>query len=200
MKEEHLLLLKELRVKYSFEKYGEYKDWSSYSELWFYSFKNSQLSIILHPEGKPLEHIELIQSIVSDLLKILPKDYKYKLCIDGWYCNVLNGDLKLEFIDGRYYIKSEHKEMHDRKEVATIMDVANLNNIAHPEFKWNILKKKSIELGFTPVKDKSGQENLYLIEAFKVCYPEYNYVFSVENELPKDLNVEPKRKKFLGLF
>jgi hypothetical protein len=200
MKEEHFLLLKELKLKYSFEKYGEYKDWSFYRELWFYSFKNSQLSIILHPEGKPLEHIELIQSIVNDLLKTLPKDYKYKLCIDGWYCNVQNGDLKLEFIDGRYYIKSEHQEMHNRKEVATIMDVVNLNNIAIPEFKWNILKKKSIELGFTPVKDKSGQENLYLIEAFKVCYPEYNYVFSVENELPKDLDVEPKRKKFLGLF
>jgi hypothetical protein len=200
MKEEHFFLLDELRIKYSFEKYGEYKNGGTYGNLWFYSFKKSQLSIILHPEGKPNEHIELIQSVVVDLLKILPKDYEYKLCIDGWYCNMQNGDLKLEFIDGRYYIKTEHQEMHERKEVATIMDVANLNNIAYSEFKWNVLKRKSIELGFAPVKDKSGHENLYLIEAFKVCYPEYNYVFSIENELPKDVNVEPKRKKFLGLF
>lgn len=200
MKEEHFSLLDELRIKYSFEKYGEYIDGGTYGNLWFYSFKKSQLSIILHPEGKPNEHMGLIQSVVVDLLKILPKDYEYKLCIDGWYCDIQNGDLKLEFTDGRYYIKSEHQKMHDRKEVATIMDVANLNNIVNPEFKWNILKKKSIELGFTPVKDKSGLENLYLIEAFKECYPEYNYVFNIENEDLKDLNGEPKRKKFLGLF
>lgn len=197
MKEEHLALLKKLVLKHS---NIDYKDGGHYGKLFYFGFKKEQLLIILHPEGKPNEHIELIQSILNELLDILPKDYKYRICLNGWYSDVVNGNFELEFINGNYYIKPEHQEMHDRKEVATIIEVANLNNISHSEFKWNVLKKKSIELGFVPVKDKSGFENLYLIEAFKECYPEYNYAFSVESESLKDLNVIPKKKKFLGLF
>ena len=59
---------------------------------------------------------------------------------------------------------------------------------------------KSIELGFVTVKDKSGHENLYLLQAFKICYPDYNYDFFTHNVTSKHLNDEPKRKKFWGLF
>lgn len=97
MEEEHFVLLDELMIKYSFKKYGKYKDWSSYGQLFFYTFKKGLLSIMLHPEGRPTDHMELIQSIFSDLIKILPKDYKYKLCIDGWYCDLQNGDLNIDF-------------------------------------------------------------------------------------------------------
>ncbi|WET04698.1 hypothetical protein [Flavobacterium sp. YJ01] len=97
MEEEHFDLLDELMIKYSFKKYGKYKDWSSYGNLFYYSFKKGLLSIILHPEGKPTDHIELIQSIVKDLIEILPKDYKYKLSIDGWYSDIQNGDLNIDF-------------------------------------------------------------------------------------------------------
>lgn len=200
MEEKYFALLDELVIKYSSEKYGEYKDGGLYGKLFYYTFKKELLSIILHPDGKPDQHIELIQSIISDLIKILPKDYKYKLWICGWYSDIQNGDLNINFKDGNYYIKAEHQLMHENKEVATILDVINLNKIENSEIKWNVLKKKSIELGFTPVKDKNGFENLYLIDAFKMCYPEYNYDFGIKNELPKDLSVEPKRKKFLGLF
>jgi hypothetical protein len=200
MKEEYSALLRKLEIKYSSKKYGEYKDGGLYGNLLNYRFDKDQLSIVLYPDGKPEEHTELIKSVISDLIKILPKNYTYKLSICGWYSYVKNGDLNVNFTDGNYYIEEKHQEMHDRKEVATIMDVANLNKIAYTEFKWNILKKKSIELDFVPVKDKSGHENLYLVEAFKICYPEYNYIFGIENELPKDLSIEPKRKKFLGLF
>ena len=65
------------------------------------------------------------------------------------------------------------------------------------ELKWRLLKEKSIALGFVPVKDKSGFENLYLIEAFKECYPSLNYNFQVEQ---KESEIEPKKRKFFGLF
>lgn len=197
MEEKYFELLDELVIKYSLPTYGEYKDGGSYGKLFYYSFKKGLLSIILHPDGKPNEHIELIQSIISDLIKVLPKDYKYKLCICGWYSDIQNGDLNINFSDGNNYIKNEHQEMYDRKEIVTITDIANLNNVEYSEFKWNILKKKSTELGFVPVKEKSNIENLYLLEAFKICYPEYNYEFNLKDEV---LNAEPKKKKFLGLF
>lgn len=197
MEEKYFALLDELMIKYSSEKYGEYKYGGLYGKLFYYSFKKGLLSIILHPDGKPNEHIELIQAIISDLIKILPKGYKYKLWICGWYSDIQNGDLNINFSDGNYYIKTEHQEMHDRKEIVTIADIANLNNVEDSEFKWNILKKKSTELGFVPVKEKNNIENLYLLEAFKICYPEYNYDFNIKDEVQ---NEEPKKKKFLGLF
>jgi len=101
MEEKHFTLLDELETKYSFKEYGQYKDWSSYGKLFYYSFQKGLLSILLYPEGKPNEHIELIKSIIIDLIKILPKGYKYKLCIDGWYCDIQNGDLNIEFFDGK---------------------------------------------------------------------------------------------------
>ena len=197
MEDKYFALLDELVIKYSLPQYGEYKDGGHYGKLFYYSFKKGLLSIILHPDGKPNDHIELIQSIISDLIKLLPKDYKYKLWICGWYSDIQNGDLNVNFSDGNYYIKTEHQEMHDRKEIVTIADIANLNDIEYSEFKWSVLKKKSTELGFTPVKGKNNIENLYLLQAFKICYPEYNYDFNIKNEL---LNVEPKKKKFWGLF
>jgi hypothetical protein len=196
MKEDYSEPLRKLEMKYSSKNYGEYKDGGLYSKLLNYHFNKDELSIVLNPDGKPEEHSELIKCVISDLIKILPKDYIYKLSICGYYSFIKNGNFDITFTDGNYYIEEKHQEMHNRKEAATIMDVANLNKIAYTEFKWNILKKKSIELGFAPVKDKSGHENLYLIEAFKICYPEYNYDFGIENKL----NDEPKRKKFLGLF
>lgn len=190
MEEKYFALLDELMIKYSLNEYGKYKDGSSYKQLFYYGFTKGLLSFTLEPDGNLINHTELINSIVNDLIIVLPKDYKYKLSIGGYYCFIQNGDLNLNFVDGKYYIKSEHQEMHVRKEVATITEVINLNNIAYPDFKWNVLKKKSIELGFTPVKEKNGIENLYLIEAFKVCYPEYNYDFGIKNELLKDLNID----------
>jgi hypothetical protein len=197
MKEEQIAQLDELVLEYS---NFDYKDGGFYSNLFFYRIKKSQLSIVFNLDGKPDEHIEIIQSIVNKLFIMLSKNSIYRLILNDWYCDVSNGDFNLEFKDGKYYIKPEYQEMHDRKQVATIVEVANLNNVEYSEFKWNVLKKKSIELGFVPVKDKSGHENLYLIKAFKECYSEYNYVFSFESELQMAEDVEPKRKKFLGIF
>lgn len=198
--EEYSVLLRKLEINYSSKKYGEYKDGGLYGKLLSYHFNKDELSIVLHPEGKPEDHIELIESVIKDMNNILPIDYIYKLSICGYYSFVKIGNLDITFTDGNYYIKDEHQLMHDKKEIATIMDIANLNKIAISEFKWSVLKKKSIELGFVPVKNKSGHENLYLVEAFKICYPDYNYDFDNENDLPKDLSVETKKKKFFGLF
>lgn len=198
--EEYSELLRKLEIKYSSKKYGVYKDGGLYGKLLNYHFNKNELSIVLYPDGKPQDHIELIKSVIQDLNEILPIDHIYKLSICGYYSFIKNGNFDITFTDGNYYIKDEHQLMHDKKEIATIMDVANLNKIAISEFKWSAIKKKSIELGFEPVKDKSGHENLYSVEAFKKCYPDYNYDFGIKNEMPKDLSVESKRKKFLGLF
>ncbi len=201
MKEQYSILLNKLYNKYSSKKYGEYKDGGTYGWLMNYRFNKDDLTVTLSPEGNPTDNLELIQSVVLDLIDILPKDYKYRLYINGFYCDILNGNLELTFVDGNYYIKDEHQLMHENKEVATIIDVINLNKIENSEIKWSVLKKKSIELGFTPVKDKNGFENLYLIDAFKICYPDYNYnFFSDNNVVQKNLNDEPKKKKFWGLF
>jgi hypothetical protein len=197
MKEEQIAKLDELKLNFSDI---DYKDGGFYKHLIFYRFDKKQLSIILNPEGKPEEHIDLIQTIINKMHTIMPKDYVYKIFINGWYCDVTNGSLDLKFIDDNYYIKAEHQDMHNKKEIATVIEVANLNNISYSEFKWNILKKKSIDLGFVPVKEKNGLENLYLIEAYKECYPEYNYIFNSESTTLTDIITEPKRKKFLGLF
>jgi hypothetical protein len=196
MKEEYSTILRKLGTKYSSKIYGEYKDGGLYGNLLTYSINNDKLSVYLHPDGKPEDHIELIQSVIKELIEVLPKGLLYTISISGWFTEIKNGDLDINFKDGNYYIKSEHQLMHENKEVATIADVIELNKLSNPEIKWSVVKKKSIELGFIPVKDKSGFENLYLIEAFKICYPEYSYDFKIA----KDLHVEPKKKKFLGLF
>ena len=200
MKEQYSVLLNKLYNKYSSKKYGEYKDGGTYGWLMNYAFNKDYLNITLSPDGNPADNVELIKSVVLDIIEILPKDYRYRLTINGFYSDIENGNLDLTFVDGNYYIKEEHQLMHDKKEVATIIDVVNLNKIEISEFKWSVLKKKSIELGFVPVKDISGHENLYLVEAFKICYPRYNYNFRIDNESPEELSEIPKRKKFLGLF
>lgn len=189
---EYFSALDELVLKYSKTEYqGVF-----YGKLFYYSFTNGKLFIKMQVEGKADQHLELIQDIVSTLSKILPKDLIYRLIIDGWYCDIVNGDFNLKFIDGNYYIKAEHEEMHNKKEIVSTRDVYELNDNIQIEFKWRLLKEKSTELGFVPVKDKSGFENLYLIEAFKECYPNLNYNFQIK----KQVEIEPKKKKFLGLF
>ena len=197
MEEDQITKLDELKLKFSDV---DYKDGGFYKHLIFYRIDKNQLSIIINPEGKPGEHIELIQTIVNKMQTIIPQDYVYIISVNGWYCEVTNGSLDLNFIDGNYYIKAEHQNMHNKKEIVTITDVANINNISFSEFKSNILKKKSIELGFPPVKEKNGLENLYSIESFKQCYPEYNYIFDDAGNSLQESNIKPKRKKFLGLF
>jgi hypothetical protein len=192
MIQEYFSKLDELVLKYSnYDYQGGF-----YRKLFYYNIDKGKLFINMHVEGKADKHVELIQDIVSTLNKILPKDLIYRLRIDGWYCDITNGDFNLKFIDGNYYIKSEHQEMHDSKEIASTKDVYELNNKTEIELKWRVLKKMSTELGFVPVKDKSGFENLYLTEAFKECYPSLKYDFHFQ----KANKIEPKKKNFFGLF
>lgn len=200
MEKEYLNLLNKLVKEYS---NFDYLD-GYYSKMLVYHFDKDKLIINICPsfslDGEMNEHSELIKDIVIKLSKILPKDFVYRLTINGWYCDVNNGDFNLNFQDGRYHIMTEHQEMHERKEIATIGEVLNLNSELSLDIKWSLLKKKSIELGFVPVKEKNGFENLYLIEAFKQCYPNLNYDFNNKNEIQNKLINEPKKKKFFGLF
>jgi hypothetical protein len=200
MEKEYLNLLNKLVKEYS---NFDYQD-GFYGKMLSYHLDKEKLIVSIGPsfslDGEMHEHSELIKEIVIKLNKIFPKDFVYRLTINGWYCDIKNGDFDLNFQDGRYHIKPEHQEMHDKKEVATIEEVLNLNKGIDLDIKWNLLKKKSIELGFVPVKEKNGFENLYLIEAFKQCYPNLNYNFEYNDENQNQVIIEPKRKKFLGLF
>lgn len=193
MLQDYISDLKELVSKYSKVNYQG----GLHGKLFYYNIDKGKLFINMNVAGKADKHVELIQDIVSTLNKILPKDLVYRLIIDGWYCDITNGDFNLNFIDGNYYIKDEYQEMHNKKEIVSTRDVYELNTNTKIELKWRILKEKSIELGFVPIKDKSGFENLYLIEAFKQCYPSLDYNFQLEQ---KEAEIEPKKKKFLGLF
>jgi hypothetical protein len=98
-----------------------------HGKLFYFNVDKGKLFINMNVDGKADKHVELIQDIVSTLNKILPKDLVYRLVIDGWYCDVINGDFNLKFIDGNYYIKEEHQEMHNRKEIVSTRDVYELN-------------------------------------------------------------------------
>ena len=185
--------LKELVRKYSEINYQG----GLHGKLFFFNVNKGKLFINMNVDGKADKHVELVQDIVLTLNEILPQDLVYRIAIDGWYCDVVNGDFKLNFIDGNYYIKEEHQEMHNKKEIISTRGVYELNTNTQIELKWRVLKEKSIELGFVPVKDKSGFENLYLIKAFQECYPSLNYDFQV---VQKQAEIEPKKKKFFGLF
>lgn len=195
MDQKYISQLNELMIKY---KNIDYLD-GYHSMLVSYYLKKEKLTITLHTHGEPKTNIKLIQDVISNLYDILPIDFKYYVTLNGWSSEVINGNFNLDFIDQNYYIKPENQEMHERKEIVTILEVADFNNISYTEFKWNLLKKKSIELGFTPVKNKGGLENLYLTVAFKQCYPELDYSFTMKNEQTNE-TIEIKKKKWFGLF
>ena len=60
----------------------------------------------------------------------------------------------------------------------SIIKVAKHNKISEKSFNWRILKNKSEDLGFSIKKAESprfGYQNLYHIEAFRACYPQFKY-------------------------
>ena len=63
-------------------------------------------------------------------------------------------------------------------EWVSILKVAKFNNVHEKKFNWRNLKSKSSELGYMVKKAESpryGFQNLYHIDVFRACYPEYNY-------------------------
>ena len=67
---------------------------------------------------------------------------------------------------------------------ASIIRVAKFNNVSEKLFSWNILKSKSKELGFE-IKIAPCQryktKNLYNVNVFRLCYPQFNYNFDENN-------------------
>lgn len=60
----------------------------------------------------------------------------------------------------------------------SIIKIAKFNKVSEKNFEWRKLKKKSEELGYLIKKAESpryGFQNLYHIDCFKACYPQYNY-------------------------
>ena len=56
----------------------------------------------------------------------------------------------------------------------------NKRKIKESAFKWQVLKKRSEELGYEVKKAESRRfeyQNLYHVNVFKACYPEYKYDF-----------------------
>ena len=62
----------------------------------------------------------------------------------------------------------------------SVIKVSQHNKIKENVIDWRKVKEKNIELGYVIKKAESarfGYQNLYHINAFKACYPQYNYDF-----------------------
>ena len=60
----------------------------------------------------------------------------------------------------------------------SIIKVAKHNKVHETAFNWHKLKEASIQLGYEIKKAQSprfGYQNLYHLDAFKRCYPQFNY-------------------------
>lgn len=65
-------------------------------------------------------------------------------------------------------------------EWTSIIKVCQFNKVKESKFDWRKLKAKSLELGFEIKKAESRRfayQNLYHVNVFKACYPQYNYSF-----------------------
>lgn len=68
-------------------------------------------------------------------------------------------------------------------EWVSIIKVATKNRINETTINWRLLKRKSDEMGYAIKKAASpryGYQNLYHINAFKACYPQFDYNFSFD--------------------
>ena len=68
-------------------------------------------------------------------------------------------------------------------EWVSIIKVSKHNKISEKKFNWRVLKKKSGEMGYAIKKAESprfGYQNLYNINVFRACYPEFNYDLKVK--------------------
>lgn len=65
-------------------------------------------------------------------------------------------------------------------EWTSIIKVCQFNKVKESKFHWRKLKAKSLELGFEIKKAESRRfsyQNLYHVNVFKACYPQYKYEF-----------------------
>lgn len=62
----------------------------------------------------------------------------------------------------------------------SILKVSMHNKVSEKEFDWRKLKQASDKMGYEVKKMQSRRfkyQNLYHIDTFRVCYPQYNYNF-----------------------
>jgi Rha family phage regulatory protein len=62
----------------------------------------------------------------------------------------------------------------------SIIKVSQFNNVKETIFKWRELKAKSEQMGYAIKKAESaryGYQNLYHVDVFRACYPQFNYDF-----------------------
>jgi len=64
----------------------------------------------------------------------------------------------------------------------SILKVSIHNHVKETNFNWRVLKAKSHEVGYEVKRTESGRfeyQNLYHVDVFRVCYPQYNYDFKI---------------------
>jgi len=62
----------------------------------------------------------------------------------------------------------------------SILKVSMHNKVSEKVFDWRKLKQASDKMGYEVKKMQSRRfkyQNLYHIDTFRVCYPQYNYNF-----------------------
>jgi len=65
-------------------------------------------------------------------------------------------------------------------EWVSIVKSSQFNKVKESVFDWRILKKKSEEMGYSIKKAQSARytyQNLYHVNVFKACYPQFRYDF-----------------------
>lgn len=116
-----------------------------------------------------LKHIDtLLQTGQTSLL--MPQDMPSALRA---LANQYEENAKLESIN-----ENLNTALDSLADWSSIIKVAQLNGVSEKNFNWRILKNKTIELGYEvkrAVSPRYGYQNLYHINAFRSCYPQYNY-------------------------
>jgi phage regulator Rha-like protein len=114
--------------------------------------------------------------------------------IDDWARMKANGNMPSNYLEALklLVVKQEEKERLELKvdnlstaldslvEWVSIVKVSQFNKISEKNFNWRVLKSKSQEMGFIIKRGESsvyGYRNLYHVNCFKACYPQYNYKF-----------------------
>ena len=92
----------------------------------------------------------------------------------------------IEELDSKEQLILEQKtKLDDLVEYVSILKVAKFNKISENVFNWRLLKQQSELFGYKIKKAESpryGFQNLYHIDCFMACYPQFKYNL-LENNL-----------------
>jgi hypothetical protein len=127
---------------------------------------------------KVIEYIEQLENQLKEQNKFkVPQTFKEALLLAVEQQEVIEQQqLTIENQEGT--IDNLYTALDSLLEWVSIIKVAKRNGVSEKAFNWRRLKAQSENMGFVIKKAASprfGYQNLYHINVFKSCYPEYKY-------------------------